>query len=227
MKVKCPHCREEFTLEVPGPAPIGAETDEPIHDDIVVIDLDEEIYYLDGAVERKENITAICPSCSEPGITQEMSVCPSCRSTVIWEHSTVWKKLFGDPKAFKRTLQQPGLLPTTPLEVMATSLFGAKTRFSNITEARKFRTLQNLYPAAYITNLMNWARAKHIPFSSFESAVRNENNLRKWKGTSSDSGRVDNDDSEKDDPDEGWGNPWEYSTAPASSSADWRTRRGK
>jgi len=182
--------------------PIGNGGDAPKQYDVVVIDLDKEMEFLEGAGIRKDEITAMCEYCGET-VAQDQNMCASCHIPVAWMHSTVWKKNYGDPTTFLRGLKEPELSPKTALEVRAVEAFGTKGKFSNVTQAKDFRSLVGNYPEGYIMRLIEWARGTHVGFHNFVTAVKNGDNVRRWEADNASQEAVHDD--EESDPDDGWG----------------------
>ena len=172
----------------------------------VVIDLDEAAEF--SAVSRKENVTAMCTYCGDT-IRQEDVFCKGCGAVAVWKHSTIWRKLYGNPTTFLRKLQNANLAPKTPLEVAAVYAFGTDGAFSHETQMNTFRSLANKYPEGFIRELVEWAKKKHVSFQAFESAVKNSANAKRWEAEQAKREEdTKQDDTKDNDPDEGWGDPW-------------------
>lgn len=145
---------------------------------LVVHDLDEVLYLMEGTGWKKDELTAQCPLCGAPH-SQENNMCPDCQAPVIWLGSRVWKRLYGDPKVALRHARGEDLKPATPLEVEFCKAMNRRARFANITQQREFRRLARNYPAGHLQELIKWAADKN--FSAFVSGVENENNLADYR----------------------------------------------
>ena len=180
--------------------PIGKGGNEPKRFNVIVVDLDQEIEFLEGVGIRKDEITAMC-DCGET-ITQEDNLCSACNLPVVWQHSTVWRRMYGYPTTFLKGLREPQLAPKTALEIRVVEAFGTKGKFSNVSQADQFRALAKAHPEGYIMELITWAKSKRVGFHNFVKAVKNSDNVNKWKAKQAD---MEAEDDNEEDPDEGWG----------------------
>jgi len=169
-------------------APNGATEEPPKPEDARPIglghaehNLDEEYDLLEDTGIRKNEVTAQC----ECGAThqQDSNVCPGCKMQVVWFNSPIWKKMYGDPHAYRRRLNKQDLSPATPLEVEFCHSFHGKNEFASITEKHRFRKLQKAYPEGWIREKLAWVTEEGArkSFASFETATKNEGNYRAWR----------------------------------------------
>lgn len=159
---------------------------------IVTHNLDDVVFQLEDTGIRKNDMTAMCPRCHAVH-EQTFNVCPDCKAHVIWYQSPKWKKLYGDPDAYRRKAQGEDLTPRTPLQTLACGLFNRSTRFANVSQQTQFKRLENKYPGEYVEAMMHWATdpAAFKGFDRFVSGVENPNNLKTWEADKSDNGRKD------------------------------------
>lgn len=167
-----------------GPSPGEAKKNQkknhlpPVGGGVVLHDLDEVAFIFEGAGHRKDDLRAQCPHC-QAGHDQSMNVCPDCGAHVVWENSRVWKRLYGDPKKYLRTLQGEDLKATGPLEIDFCQRFNHRAEFANVAQQKQFRALARKHPAGYLQELMAWAEGKG--FQALKGAADNPDNLTKWK----------------------------------------------
>lgn len=157
--------------------PPKAGSTEPIE-----LDLDEIFWELEDTGQRKESMTAQCPYC-QGTLTQQDDACPGCKTPVIWEHSPLWKSLYGKPTAYRQRLRGVDLVPQTPLQIKAAFRFNGRKMFANKTQRKRFLTLEGKYPSEFLETLITWATKPDAfkGFDAFEAAATNPNNLKEWE----------------------------------------------
>ena len=169
-----PETNTETTTDTEPPVGGGYAAD-PV---LVIHDLEEIAYLMEGTGRKKDDLEAQCPECGAAH-DQETNTCPDCGAFVVWENSRVWKRMYGKPRDAIAQIEGRDLKPATPLEVEFCRAFNRRERFANVTQQKQFRRLARAYPDGYLRELMGWARGKG--FTAFRSAADNPDNLTKYR----------------------------------------------
>jgi len=142
----------------------------------VIHNLDTVAEWLDGAVRRREDMTAQCPLCQATN-TQSENICSGCGSPVIWKHSRHWRMTYGNADRYIRRLRGD-LKPITPMQARIAMKFNGEPEFRTLTEKKTVIAIERSRPDEFVMELLEWAGDKG--FQAFEDACKKEDLYTKW-----------------------------------------------
>lgn len=107
---------------------------------------------------HRDEYTTACPVCYEQ-VGQDVNECPYCNTPIIWRHSKLWRRMYGNPSATERLLS---IYPPDPDDVVGQELMRVSrtTGFANLTEKARWDKCRRHLDTDYLRNIIGYCERK-------------------------------------------------------------------